>query len=715
MNLNKHLFYVPPFSIPYSNTWLSDTLRLNQFQAEVYELLGKEKYILLTAPTGGGKTLTLLLNTEPSQTGLSGFAALYPNNTLLRNQMCTVEDIIVEHLGATLVDSSQACQKPACSENGKTRRCECTGPCKEGDCVEPLTIYSVDRKKAGNAWIGFDYIGFLLLSGRYIQSEDGVPKREVLYKLAEKALRYARKGGIYLVVFATPDTYLLALTGAYQDFDRVGKALHNILLALASGEPAERLEYILRRTQVLPRSAVDMSASVVQRLLDLPLFIDEFHLYGLYELDALHALLKLYNEVFSRPIVFSSATPAHDIMKELREGGSVGEHVEVRAQVIENGPGFKVRGATEFELIPVATGRKGMPAYYLASGAVGQIVVRDLEPKLRSLGGERALIILERLWMVSEVVRELSSRGIEVDCIATITPRDTCKPGAKVIVGSEATTQGVNLGKVVLGITGGTSSEDVVQRIGRVGRRGVSSKVYLVLPDYALEESPPKSRMGYYDMVEWVNAVYPDYPKRKRDISKLIPGRYHEIRRKLIYTLGIASLARVSGMTGLLNKIDIKNSEALDLLDSIVGPPGSLVKLIVFRRSGFNVKYLVEDTGEIGETSIGLITRNFEIKGVTRYGVIKIVLKPKRQTLSIKQPVDPLPFRNKIVDIRAFLSLTNGRIEAGDTLVLEKDQVGDALVYVLDAGDELAEHLSYTGEGAEIVTPSGRRYAIVFV
>ncbi len=708
-------FQVPPFSIPFSRKRLSDTLVLNQFQAEVQRLLDGGKDVLLTAPTGGGKTLTLLLNTETSQKGISGFTALYPNNTLLKNQMCTVEDIIVEHLGASLVDIVQGSDNSVCKDGRGARRCECTGASREENRVAPLSIYKIDRERVDDSWVDYDYVGFLLLSGRYIQSEEGVPRREVLYRLAEDALKYANSGGLYLIVFATPDTFLLVMTGAYRDFEGVGKTLHNLLVALARGSSAGALEKVLRETGVLARTSVSETVAAAERILDLPLFVDEFHLYGSYELDALHALLRLYKERFDRPVVLSSATPADDIVGELVEQGSLPGYEEVRAELVEGGRGFQVRGSTEFVLVPVDTKRKGLPSYFSASEAVADIAVSSLDSELRGLSGGRALIILERLWMVSEVARGLARKGFDVDCIATITPRDVCRPGASIIVGSEATTQGVNLGRVVLGVIGGTSSEDVIQRVGRIGRRGTDSRVYLVLPRLALDDNPPPSKsMSYYEMVDWIREAYPDYPKRKREVSRLIPRGFHDARRMLIYSLGVASLARVSGMHHLLRRINIGKTQAAELLESIVGPASSLVKLLVFRRTGFNVRYLIQDTGEDGETSIGLLTRNFEVKD-TRNGTLIVALNPARQSLRLSLAQTPWQLRGKMIELSRLLELTGGRIEIGERVTIKSLQKGDTLVYVLDAGDELADYLSYTGEGADILTPGGRRYAVVFV
>lgn len=703
-------FILPSFSIPFSKKQLTDTLKLNQFQSMVHSLLEKEKDILLTAPTGAGKTLTLLLNSG-TEFRIPGFVALYPNNTLLLNQLCTVEDILVEHFGARLVDTSGFCDMKSCTDtkHNAPRRCECCHKGHSWKCIEPLSIYEVDKERVQNAWNGARFVALLALSGRYIPSVNGIPKREVLYKLAKKILSY-RKQGIYVIVFSTPDTYLLIMSGAYRDFDLVNKTVENLLLAI---EEEKDIDYILRATATLTRSQVDETVSFVQRVLNQPLFIDEFHLYGLYEVDALHALLHLYKEFIGKPVVFSSATPADDILKE--ELSDIPINLQpVKAEISSNDKGFRVRGNTKFILVPVKTKRKGLGAFYEASEAVLNIILNKLANELKYLRDGRALLILERLWMVADIAKKLASSGLAPECIASIIPSEVCSPGSKIIVGSEATTQGVNLGKVILGVTGGTSSEDVIQRIGRIGRRGVDSQIYLAVPEYKLESIHTPTTVGYWKLVELINNIYPDYPKRKREVSRLIPYEFHKYRRKLIYTVGLVSVARVSGMKSLYNRIKLTGEEARTLRQSVVGS-NAFIKLLVFRRTGFNIKYIVKETQEWGESSIGIISRNFAIHGLTHNGELIVSLTPARTRIRISVLGNPGIYREKFIDLGTLLKTLKGRIDLGEEASINPNQAGDTLVYIVDAGEELSDYLSYTGEGAEMLSPRGRRYAVIFV
>ncbi len=699
MTFKRFEFTIPNFSIPFSNLYLTDTLRLNQFQKELYDLINNGKDVLAIAPPGGGKTLALLLNSKLGM--LKGFVALYPNNTLLKNQMKTVEEILKEHFNA----------KPEFTTNN----------CKPSDveCIEPLRIYKIDPSVTREAWGGDKYVALLALSGKAIQSEPGIPKSEILYKLGEKVFSY-RNEGIYTIVFSTIDTFLLVSTGAYMNFESVGKAVHNILLAIAR-EEKERIDDILRETKTLTRSKVKKNVAIFLFLLDMPLFIDEFHLYNPYEIDALYALLRLHREQprSGLPVIFSSATPAEDIMNELSD---IVKPEKIEARLINGGSDFQVKGDMHVIVIPVDAGGKEMSAFYKAVNSVPGIVESDSEilNALRSVSNGKALIIVDRLWMVSYLASKLREKGINVECIASITPKDMCSEDSNIIVGSEATTQGVNLGKVVLGVMSGTSSEDIIQRIGRVGRRGVNSTLYLIAPESALEkvESNVKSKMSYDEFVNWISNVYPNYPKRKKSVSNIIRqySFLSEARKKLIYTIGVVAIARTSGQRNMLNKINLTRGEAINLFNAIIAPPEMVARITLFRRSGFNVHYIVEGYNEEDTSSIGLITRNFVIKDV-KEGHLIIRLDPARYSLAIRAEREPSRIVGRIIDLRTLLRLLNAHVSIdNDRIVMkETELIENTLTYVVDLGGDLADYLSYTGEGAEIISLGGKRYAIMFI
>ncbi|ABL78720.1 DEAD/DEAH box helicase [Thermofilum pendens] len=701
MSVEELVIRVDPVYTPYSKPErLLGSYKLTEFQVEVSRELGKRSDVLLVAPTGSGKTLTLLLSPGLDGEDFPGFVALYPNNVLLQNQMETVASALSEALGA--------------------RPLEGFG----GD--SSLLVYEVPAEVGCDldaAVCGSRYVALQALSGRFIVGDP--TKRDFVYKQAEMLYKLSRKGGLYHVVFATPDTYLLIYTGAYRDFEDVGKTVHNLLVSLAAGKDERALEDALRSTKTATRFELSKIQGVKERVLVHPVFVDEFHLYGPYEVDALHAVISMFKSDTNLPVVFSSATPADDILEELQDAGVRPSRVEAR---VSKGEGFGVKGPMELVLHPVETEKKGIGAYYEASEAVQEIVLENLRRDLEGFGGGKALVILERLYAVAELAVRLKGEGIPCRCIASdIVTRNlvgACVEEAQVIVGSEATSQGVNLGPVKLGYMGGVAAEDVVQRLGRVGRRGVPSRVRLAVPAKVLEKHSPPDSTDYAGLVKWVGEAFTNYARRKRDVVHFLSEKIRRFRRNIIRAVGAVSLARVSGNTSALRNLGISGSEAAEMLETFVGPPEQLSRLVMFRKSGFSVRYTVEGGSGEGEDSIGLITRNFEIVGSER-GVLKIRLKRARGSLVIESSGNLRGLSQKIVDLADFLRLTRGRliVEMGDgevELARWKEggvlRRGDAMVYVLEQGPEISEYIAYTGEGASVRNPqTGRSYAVIFI
>jgi hypothetical protein len=58
----------------------------------------------------------------------------------------------------------------------------------------------------------------------------------------------------------------------------------------------------------------------------------------------------------------------------------------------------------------------------------------------------------------------------------------------------------------------------------------------------------------------------------------------------------------------------------------------------------------------------------------------------------------------------------DGKIIVGDNKIIANEAYDDrALVFIQDMGAELSDYLSYTGEGAQILSNVGGRYALIFV
>jgi ATP-dependent helicase YprA (DUF1998 family) len=94
MTLPSISFRVKPVYLENGDVQLGNwTLRW--FQERVMNNLTRGRDTLLVAPTGSGKTLTLLLAGE-------GAVGIYPNNTLLLDQQRSIDKILREALGARI-------------------------------------------------------------------------------------------------------------------------------------------------------------------------------------------------------------------------------------------------------------------------------------------------------------------------------------------------------------------------------------------------------------------------------------------------------------------------------------------------------------------------------------------------------------------------------------------------------------------------------------
>ena len=673
-------FTVRPLFIKQSSERLGKFF-LNDFQSSIKKEIKNNNDILLNAPTGSGKTMSLLLSDGFPSEDFPGFVAIYPNRTLLENQFKTVSDIIEKAL------------------NGVA--------CKSSD---PLRIYTIPK---GTEGFPYDKVIMLKLSSTHIAYQ-GIPKRETLYKIAEKV--YQIGGKKYVIIFSTPDTYLMIYTGLYRSFEVNGSAAHDIILLKMLDLDAEKEEEILRKKRIFARKELSPLISTSLRLLSHPLFIDEFHLYTQYEIDALYAILSLYKSEASMPVILSSATPAKDTIKRLKLNPYT---IAPKAA----SSGFKVRGRTKVYLIPVESTGKGISSYFKAGEMMLGKIKSDQkflnEILQHSKNDEKSLIIFDRLWMVVDLANFLNAKGIRANCIASVTP-GYCDGSSSIIIGSESTTQGVNLGKVKLGITSGVSYEDVIQRVGRVGREGMDSKIYLFAPEPYVDSLSYKSEYSYQDFVnDVILNVYSGLTKRSMGASSLLPSSFHEIRSKIIASVAFASRARVSGNLSLLKNINIGKDDARRMLSSLICDSKTLGRMLLFRKNGFSINYrkINDNEGPLQE-NIGIITRNFKIAGVSNRGnaLLVNINKKARSKIIIHVQGDTSILKEKFIDIRDLLDILGGYIELVDVADQSSTELnaGNSLVYISDLSEEIIEYLSYSGEGG-IIESNMKKYAAIFV
>ena len=671
---------------------------LRRVQEEVMDALASNKDALLVAPTGAGKTLSLLL-------GSQGAVGIYPNNRLLLDQQRSLDRILGKALNARLVYSSA------------------------GNGIDVLRIYEVSPDgRDGPPIASRKRVAVVLLSGRYIgyeQDEDGglIPKRQVVLRNIVDRICYTRPGEEpYTITLATPDTALLVMAGMYRDFEKVGYTVHDAILAALEGSP---IEYVLSKTQVAAaRGSLAQIGQIRQCLLKYPWFIDEFHLYGSYEASALAAILRVYRDYvgWNEPIIMSSATPRGTLYERLRE---MLKPTTIHARVSERGdPEAMVRGETEVIVYNLEVGGRGVGKWFRVGDLLPSVVDAKLDEITTALeGGGNVFIVVDRINQVPPIVSLLAGKRLPVECGVTMPPPGCNSREERLLVGSESVSQGIDRENVVYGIITGFNWATLIQRFGRIGRK-TDSKIVIVTP-YVGGGGPLSSLDGSspsYD--SFVDTVRRDFPSVELELpSTRSIKEVLDTRETLLEYSTTVAFAQVSKPKGTFDALARRISMGENPLDKLFGPPETIASLMMFRSTGFEV--LVECTtcphgqGYLHTSDIASVLRNYIVHGVkpvlyktqdTAKRIVKLTIDytPGRQILVLKPPInvreDLADYLNGSITtlhelselgFRLYISSPDGNGEQ-DILVPIVGSTGSQVVAFVEASEEVAMYLAYT-------------------
>ena len=693
-------FIVKPLYVREGSTRLG-AWRLRRFQEEVRRAVDRGRDTLLVAPTGSGKTLSLLL-------GDRGAVGVYPNNTLLLDQQRSVHKILVEALGARLVGSYS------------------------GEGVDVLRVYELSGGPGELPVEESRRIAVIVLSGRYIgyeHDEEGklVPKRVRIVRDIVDRICYPRPGEAmpYIVTLATPDTALMVMAGIYRDFEKVGYTVHDLLLA--AGEGMESVDMLLSRHRIALVGELGDLASIRQCLLKYPWLIDEFHLYGTYEAYGLLPVLRVYRDYagWEEPIILSSATPRGALHRLVEQRYKLHRVEEPGSS--SGSPEALVRGRTAVEVVPVDVPGRGATKWFRTGDKAPEIVAGRLGEIFETLeAGGNVFIVVDRINQVPGVVQVLVSSGIVPECSVSIKP-DGCSSGMeRVVVGSESISQGIDRPNVRYGIITAYNWASLLQRFGRIGRR-VDSKVVILVPE--LRRGIPlagleNKEVTYADFAKAVVDELPDI-----DMQRLYETqRYLEImerRSRLLEYTATVSFTQVSKPSETMaSLVGLARREHSQLLNMFYGPPDTITKIMTFRSGGFPV-LVRKPSGQPEESDISTVLRNYRVEDVTVVKAgqrsmiqLSISLEPERQRL-VMSP-DPSRQRYTRPDIARYLDgkvTTIGVLaELGYTLRLAPwsargargfaipltPDVREQPVLLLDLVAELVDAYSYGARGVEV-------------
>lgn len=603
------------------------SLHLRSFQEELLGIYrearaGKGPFLVeLEAPTGAGKTLTLL---APIVEGGPGSIGIYPSRELARDQMESL---------ASLLDRL-----------GCRRRLD-----------EPYVKL-------------YDDLALVLVTSESLDAlalRKGYGSRSEALAAVAKAIEMGFYEGRRAVVFTVPEYPYLLSSAAYGSFREAGAWLATVAEAVAreaarSGSPGELLERVRREhVRLVSRMYAVEELGRFSLLAGSAMFFDEFHAYDRESREAIAALVAASVAHYGPMgfIVLSSATPVPELpelVAALAQGlGLKRRRVAASAQAA----GDLVRRETILVLVGLVLGASGAPGFMLAQWEVPALaprLLRDAEGRLRSRCGDvwrKAMVFVDRVGLVYEVADRIVADGVaslgEVACVTSLRGRyqhPSCgaEPRkARVIVGNEAISYGIDIPEVDVAVVYARGWAQALQRIGRVGRgrhpRGCPAIAYLVLPGHALDAAPKGAGAGavisYSQLASMLQRIYP-----RLAVPSPRPGSLAAARgllyasaalvaseKQAIDTAGSLDEARQARGATLASAAAVFAARGAGVLrDSLLTPEG--VYRLYSLRPGLAARLCTPD-GAQAEASLTMLLRNAELR-----------LDEQRRCLAVEAP-----------------------------------------------------------------------------
>jgi|GEM_PF-4744779 len=562
-------FFTPPLYIEESDkrVRLKGYIRLRGFQHELLKIFmdtESKDVVLLSAPTGAGKTLTLLLplfaNLELGEAHYYGAVGIYPSRELAKDQMASVANMLDALIGEEqkLSGAVEALRALGGSEVRKLlekyeneRGEECEKAARKLDECLMAWVYTTEDGRE------LPVILFLSTSDSVEALAALLHGAGIIEELSNmRALEFlaTRLASCYRVIFAVPEYPYLLAGRAYGEFHAIGAWLRVALRELASllahyerGDLEGWFEALLRKmSRQAIRDVLQTTREEVGRLkwlfglYGLPVFFDEFHLYSGFSLASFVSLLYAYlREGAVRKIVISSATPRKIV--RIRRGGTDREkdflelvealsgelgysfrRIEARVATEPKEGYAQVRKRTLVKVYQVLTEISGAPAYGLTQRHVGEVLkIEEWQEDYRRKG--RVMVIVDRVASVFEagkVFHEVTGeKAVAVTSIKVALPEYVLSPlranlrAAKAVVGNMSIAFGLDIRGMDLGVIAAKDHLSAIQKIGRIGRGegDDTAIVYLLLPDFAASRASELCgrTLPYTDFLERLKELYP--------------------------------------------------------------------------------------------------------------------------------------------------------------------------------------------------------------
>lgn len=730
-------------------------IALRRFQEETIDFFSSPyPYLFLLAPTGSGKTFTLLsplLSNILYGTEYDGALGIYPTKPLTIDQFESLKSTL-EKFGGKRGDRGSV---PVYEASFEVRR----------GCLE-------------KGWSG--KIGLVVLTKDEINKmrQGEATGRSVLERIREELLR---EDVDYLIALAVPEYPYLMLSHTYRSHYDVGK----ILSLVADGEYVYRVSsgvlsqidnedslrryvdgvYKNLRALVESRVAERELAELSSALLPPVLFFDEFHTWNFYELPTtlslvllhrLASLLSARREGYK--VVFSSATPNQAIVDVLGKV-SEGEPVKVVSAKVVDGStnaASKIRGRTTIELYPIETKASGYPAWMELDNSLPKVVEEKCS---EIIGSKRAIVFGRRVCAVEEAAEAFRNKTKVVPVVITgVHPppgfgrRDELvakkASGELYVFGNYAIELGVDLQGIVYSIISAASLGELVQRMGRSGRGGIDSKVIILMPaayvDEVLHRLSGRSRASYYEFIGAMGWVMPgEVAVRKLGNEVILSSRIGKLRLYLplaTYVLMLIFRHRdkprdlkeaLSKFISILRAMNIDKGFFSWLRERVPKSVAALVDLASFRLSP-SVPYARTEGQVDGEAALATLLLNYDVSIDTSSGFRLVIGRPTKRSardvlsLELEHPDRDLLkcINGTVLQGKVALELIGGMVSKGsrNRLLMRAIEGADVPLYVIcrDEGGEgeaiasVIEVLHAHGQ-AILLEHSGEPYAYLLL
>jgi len=493
------------------------TLRLRGFQEDILEALragveeGRSRLIIVSAPTGAGKTIVpllplidYLLDPDRAFARYSLYepwssAAVYPSRELLDDQYNNLKRLL-DMIGSRV-------------EPGSTGSCLIQKLAEKG----VLTLYDVEGALAALVRVHGETTETIRDAYNECRGVEGPGKLEALLGLTEELGELVKgrgKPGFY--VWLTTLEYLALLQeGLYGDPARLGSIVARIAEEAGSASRLAELFDRVSRLSWHDLAALAPSrhrdAAAQKRLLQLIyhglVFVDEAHLYEGPTRPILVVLLALLlaGSPDYTQLVLSSATHSRGLAEAIEKAVELLAGSKAK-RIIELGDegGQVVRKKTRVILLGIHPPRplnRLAQVYYAQTQLPSVLLLDEVRSEIRrALDEDRVVLVLgDRLYWLRQAARIIYEEyGVRPVCIDSLSRRgirpDYClAPGEgdmQVIVGSSAVSYGIDIPSADVAVIYGKTPSDIIQRLGRTGRRpgGGDAVVFVVTGKKIVED-----------------------------------------------------------------------------------------------------------------------------------------------------------------------------------------------------------------------------------